>query len=203
MFRLETFGITPSFVTATIVSYTISFIVACAASIVLWCLFGIGLARIAERKGEEKPFYAYLPLLRFYTLGRMTPCEKNKKIYACLLPSLAVAKFIMCVISGALLVRAAAGIIFAAENMSGTSIPISAIIEFPLSYCIVALVITAIISLALKVTEAICCYGAYSSMQKGARIAFTVLTVICWGLAGVFLYVASRNKDTQEIKEEP
>lgn len=202
MFTLESFGITPAVVTATILSYAISFIVACAAAIVLWCLFGIGLARIAEKKGEEKPFYAYLPLLRFYTLGKMIPCQKYKKIFACLLPSLAIAKFVMSVICAALLARAAAGIIFAAEHMSGSSIPLSSLIEFPLSYCMAALIIAAIIALVFKISLAVCCFGAYESMGKTTAIVFTVITFLCWGLAGVFLFVAAR-KECGENTAEP
>lgn len=202
MFTLENFGITPAVVTATIVSYAISFIVACAAAIVLWCLFGIGLACIAEKKGEEKPFYAYLPLLRFYTLGKMVPCQKYKKIFACLLPSLAIAKFVVNVICAALLARAAAGLIFAAEHMSGSSIPLSALIDFPLSYCMAALIIAAVIALILKIALAICCFGAYESMGKTLAIVFAVITFLCWGLAGVFLFVAAR-KECEEKEAQP
>ena len=70
MFKLEDFGITFSRVTKLLVAGSICAIAVTAVIIAVYCLFGIGLARIAEKRGDKKPWYAYLPLLRLYTLGR-------------------------------------------------------------------------------------------------------------------------------------
>ena len=193
--RLEDFGITPAFVTEKLIECAISFVFACAALIVLWCLFGIGLARIAKKRGEEKEWYAYLPLLRFYTLGKMAPgCEKNAKVFACLLPTLAIARFIMTVVSCVFFLRAAAAIVFAAENIAGSSFTVSQLITFPVSHLAVLLIITAVISLAYSVIYAFCYYGAIKHMGGAKVIIFTILAFCCGMISNLFLFLASREK---------
>lgn len=203
MLRLENFGITPGYVTAMVTVCAILTVIACGVAILLWCLFCIGLARIAKKRGEEKEWYAYLPLLRFYTLGKMSAgCEKNRKVFPCLLPALAVAKFIMCVVSAALLVRAAAAFIFAAENMPESYVSIYALMEFPISYCVWALVITLCLTLAYKVVYAICFFGAVKHTGGGTAAVYTVISFICGALGGIFLFLASRGKDFENLTAE-
>lgn len=198
MLRLENFGITPGRVTALTLCTAIGIIIAAAVCILLYCLFGIGLAKIAKKRGEEKEWYAYLPLLRYYTLGKMVKAQNSvKKVFACLLPSLLVLKFVLCVISAALLIRGAASLIFAAENMSGSSIALSSLISFPVGFYIVFLILTLIVSLAAKIVSAICYFGAFSEKSNTTAIVFTVLTFICCPLGSIFLYIASKG-----IKEE-
>lgn len=199
--RLEDFGITPEWVTGKLAVYSICLILSCAAGILLWCLFCIGLSRIAKKRGEEKEWYAYLPLLRLYTLGKMSiGSEKNRKIFACLLPSLAVVRFVMTVVFSALFLRTAAALIFAAENISGGSFTVEQLITFPLSYLIVAFIITAVLTLAYKLVYAYCYYGAV----KGSKwaIPFTVLSFLSCVLSCVFLYVASREKEAEAGKPD-
>ena len=199
MFRLEDFGITPGYVTTMVTVYAVCTVITCAVAILLWCLFGIGLARIAKKRGEEKEWYAYLPLLRFYALGRMSAgCEKNRRVFPCLLPTLAVAKFIMCVVSAALLTRAAAAFVFAAENMPESYVSIYALMEFPFSYCVWALVITAVLALAYKIIYAICFFGAVKHTGGAKAAVYTVISFICGALGGIFLFLASRGKDFEK-----
>ena len=203
MLRLEDFGITPGFVTTMVTLCTVFTVIACGVAILLWCLFGIGLARIAKKRGEEKEWYGYLPLLRFYTLGRMTGgCEKNRKVFSCLLPALAVAKFIMCAVSAALLVRAAAGLVFAAENMQENYVSLSALMEFPISYCLWALIITAVLALAYKIVYAISFFGAVKHTGGAKAAVYTVIAFICGALGGIFLYAASRGKDFEKLNAQ-
>ena len=193
--RLEDFGITPEKVTSNLVCYSICFILACAAAILLWCLFCIGLARIAKKHGEEKEWYAYLPLLRFYTLGKMSVgTEKNRKIFACLLPSLAIVRFVMIVVAAALFLRTAAALVFAAENIAGGAFTLSQLLTFPLSYLIVVLIITAVLTLAYRLVYAFCYYGAVKHVGGAKVILFTLFAFFSCTLASVFLFVASREK---------
>ena len=202
MLRLENYGITPERVTALIFCEAACIIIVAALGILLYCLFGIGLARIAKGKGEKKEWYAYLPLLRYYTLGKMT-CggEKVKKVFACLLPSLFAAKFVLSVVSSALIVRGAAEIIFAAENAVGSYVELASIINFPVNYYIAVLIITLIVSLAAKKVSIICYFGAFSGKGKALAIVFTVLTFIYSPLGAIFLYVASKCGKCEEVKE--
>ena len=194
MFTFETFGITPAFVTGVIVFCAVGLCALAAIGILLWCLFGIGLSRIAKSRGEEKEWYAFLPLLRLYTLGKMIKGnEKTKKVFACLLPSVAVARFVMSIISTALLMRAAAGLVFSAESMPGSVIQLSSLISFPIMYCVGALVITAILAAAQKIIAAVCYFGAFEGAGRNLAIVFTVLTFICCPLGAIFLYVASKK----------
>ena len=202
MLRLENFGITPGKVTTFAVCGAICVIVAAAVCILLYCLFGIGLARIAKKRGEEKEWYAYLPLLRYYTLGKTVKANDGvKKVFACLLPSLMALKFVLCVVSAALLARGAASLIFAAENMSGSSIAISSLVSFPVGFYIVFLIITLVVSLAAKIVAAICYFGAFSEKGNTAAIVFTVLTFICCPLGSVFLYIASKGGKEETADE--
>lgn len=196
MFTFETFGITPAFVTGAVIFSAIGVCLAAAIGILLWCLFGIGLSRIAKNRGEEKEWYAFLPLLRLYTLGKMVKGdEKTKKVFACLLPSIAVLRFIMTVISSALLVRAAAALVFSAEHISGSAIELSALVSFPVMSCVVALIITAVLAVAHKIIEAFCYFGAFEGAGKTLAAVFTVLAFICCPLGAVFLYVASKKTE--------
>lgn len=200
MLKLENFGITPGFVTTTVTLCAVCTVIACGVAILLWCLFGIGLARIAKKRGEEKEWYAYLPFLRFYALGKMTAgCEKNRKVFPCLLPALATAKFIMSVVSAALLVRAAAGFIFAAENMQENYVSLSALMEFPISYCVWALTITAVLALAYKIVYAISFWGAVRHTGGAKAAIYTIISFICGALSGIFLYAAARGKDFENL----
>lgn len=212
MLRLENYGITPGRISSLIVCFAVCVIVAAAVGIALYCLFGTGLARIAKKRGEEKEWYAYLPLLRFYTLGKMVKgSDKVKKVFACLLPSLYVLKFVMCVVSAALLLKGAASLVFAAENITGSAIDVSALFKFPAGYYIAALIITLIISGAAKIVSAICYFGAFSEKGSTAAIVFTVLTFICCELGGIFLFAAScecrknavAGKSIAETSKEP
>lgn len=203
--RLEDFGITPAWVTATLIEYAICFIAVCAAGILLWCLFCIGLARIAKRNGEKKEWYAYLPLLRLYTLGRMTPgTEKAKKIFGCLLPCLGIARFVMIVASCTLFLRTAAALIFAAENISGGALTFSQLVTFPVSYLLVAFIITAALLLAYKVIYLCGYYGAVKHIGGGKAALFTVLACLCGELGCILLFVASRESTPKnEAAAEP
>ena len=193
--RLEDFGITPEKVKTDLVVYSICFILICAVVVLLWCLFGIGLARIAKKKGEEKEWYAYLPLLRLYTLGKMTPgSEKTGKIFGCLLPSLAVIKYIMLVVSGALLVYAAAAIIFSAGNIAGAAITLDQLITFPITYFLVALIITAVISLIYNLVYAYAYYGAVRHLGGAKAVLFALIALVCSEIGCVLLFVASNKK---------
>ena len=203
MFTLENFGITRGFVAGTVVGSAVGFCIFCAAAIVLWCLFCIGLARIAKTKGEEKEWYAYLPLLRFYTLGKMVPgSESTKKVFACLLPSLALARFVLKVASLAALVNAFFGLIFAAENINGGAVEVLSFVKFPLVYCAALLIITLIVSLAFKIISAVCLYGAFSGLDTARAIVFAVASFICCPLGAIFLYIASRETDKDNEKAE-
>ena len=203
MFTLEDFGITRGLVSGMIVGWAIGFCVFCAAAIVLWCLFCIGLSRIAKKKGEEKDWYAYLPLLRFYTLGKMVPgSESTKKVFACLLPSLALARFVLKVASAAALVNAFFGLIFAAEQVSGGAVDVLSFVKFPLVYCAVLLVITLIVSLVYKIISALCLYGAFSGLDTARAIIFAVASFICCPLGAIFLYIASRETAKVDKKTE-
>lgn len=204
MLRFEDYGITPGFVTSRLVCAAVCLLVAAAAGILLYCLFGIGLARIAKNNGEKKEWYAYLPLLRYYTLGKMIKgSEKLKKIFACLLPSLLVVKFVFCVISAVLLMRGAVSLLFAAENIEGSAIELSSLVTFPVGFYTAFLVLTLIISLAAKIVSAICYFGAFSLKGNTTALIFTVLTFICCPLGSVFLYVTSKAiKGEAEEKED-
>lgn len=203
MLKLEDFGITPGRVTATIAAVACFMIVLAAIGILLYCLFGIGLARIAKKRGEEKEWYAYLPLLRYYTLGKMIKAgEKTKKVFACLLPSILVLKYVLCVISSALMARGAMSLVFAAENIEGSAVDLTSLVSFPAGFYIAALVITLIVSLAAKIILTICYYGAFSGKSTALAIVFTVLTFICCPLGAIFLYVASTEKKKQVNPEE-
>lgn len=203
MLRLENFGITPGYVTTMITVYAICTVIACAVAILLWCLFCIGLARIAKARGEQKEWYAYLPLLRLYTLGKMTSgTEKTRKIFACLLPSLAVARFIMAIVSAALLTRAAAALIFAAENMTDSTVNLSALIDFPLAHCVWALVVTAILSVAYKLCYAYSYYGAVKHLKGSKPIIFTLVAFFWQNLSNIFLFAAATDKNLKNITAE-
>ena len=196
MFTFETFGITPAFVTGAIVFLAIGLCVAAAIGILLWCLFGIGLSRIAKNRGEEKEWYAFLPLLRLYTLGKMIKgSEKTKKVFACLLPSISILRFVMSVVSSALLLRAAAALVFSAENMSGSAIQLSSLVSFPVAACVGALIVTAVLAAAQKIISAVCYFGAFEGAGKSLAAVFTALTFICCPLGAVFLFVASKQTE--------
>ncbi|MBO4693812.1 MAG: hypothetical protein J5659_05435 [Clostridia bacterium] len=203
MLRLENYGFTPGRITSFIVCSAVGIIITAAVGILLYCLFGTGLARIAKKRGEEKEWYAYLPLLRYYTLGKMVGgSEKIKKIFACLLPSLFAAKFILCVISAALLTRGAASLLFAAENIEGSAIDLTALVSFPIGYYIAALIITLIVSAAAKIVSAICYFGAFRDKGNTQAAVFTVLTFICCSLGGIFLYVASKGNSGENTADK-
>lgn len=193
MIRLSDFGITPDAVTTLCVESVIEICLCAAAAILLTCLFGIGLYRKAEARGEKKPFYAFLPLLRYYTLGRMAPgSEKTKKIFACLLPSLAIAMFLSAVITGALLFKTFMAMIFVAEESAG-AVKLSALLEFPVNYCLIGVIITSILSAAIRIIEAVCLFGAFEEAGK-RRIVFTLLSYFIPPLACVFLYSTTRPR---------
>ena len=205
MLTLETFGITPGYVTKMLFAYSISFITTCAALIAIWCLFVIGLAAIAKHRGEEKYSYAYLPLFRLYTLGKMAPvCEKSKKVFACLLPSVAIARFVMAIISAVLFVRALFAIIFAAESMPGSSLTVEGLINFPVGVVLWALIITFVLAVAYKAIYAFCVYGAISNLGKSKAIIFALITFfVNPNLGGIFLFVAAKNLENKaEAKPE-
>ena len=205
MLRLEDFGITLPRVTALIWISVACAALAAAIGILGYCLFSIGLARIAKSRGDEKEWYAYLPLLRMYTLGKSAPGgEKTKKIFACLLPTVLVTEYIMLAVTYALLANATAGLIFAAENKAGSSIALSALYKFPVSYCIAAVIIAAIIAVAAKIILAISYYGAYRSATGNTAKAavFAVLSILCDLLGAALLFVVSREKKTPVIAQE-
>ncbi|MBO4733626.1 MAG: hypothetical protein J5662_04025 [Clostridia bacterium] len=195
MFKLENFGITLEYVTTKITIYAICALLGLGLCILLWCLFCIGLARIAKKRGEQKEWFAYLPLLRLYTLGKMSPgSEKVKRFFACFLPTLAVVRAILYVVCAGVLARAAAGIIFAAENMTGSTIALSELVTFPFSYSIAALIIAILAAFIYRAIYAFCYYGAIKHAGAGKAIAYAVIAFFLRGIAAIIIFAESSEK---------
>ncbi|MBR4910874.1 MAG: hypothetical protein IKZ47_06105 [Clostridia bacterium] len=201
MLRLSDFGITPEKITVLTVGGVIFCFITAAVAVLIACLFGIGLYRKAESRGEKKPFFAFLPVLRYYTLGRMCPgSEKIKKISACLLPSLVIAAFCSAVICGAIMFKASAALIFAAEETSG-AIKLSSLVYFPYNYAIAAAIITDILALAVRILGGICVYGAFKETGK-KQLAYGILSFLITPLAAVLLYVTTKPAKAEGKAEE-
>lgn len=195
MFKLENFGITLEYVTTKITIYAICALLGLGLCILLWCLFCIGLSRIAKKRGEQKEWFAYLPLLRLYTLGKMSPgSEKVKRFFACFLPTLAVVRAILYVVCAGVLARAAAGIIFAAENMTGSTIALSELVTFPFSYSIAALIIAVLAAFIYRAIYAFCYYGAIKHAGAGKAIAYAVIAFFLRGIAAIIIFAESSEK---------
>ena len=202
MFRLENFGITLQYVTSKITVCAICSLAALGLCILLWCLFCIGLARVAKKRGEQKEWYAYLPLLRLYTLGKMSPgSEKVKKFFACFLPSLAIVRAILYVVCAGVLARAAAGILFAAENMTDSTITLSELITFPLSYSIAALIIAILAAFIYRAIYAFCYYGALKHAGAGKAIAYAVIAFFLRGIAAILIFAESSEKRIEKVSD--
>ena len=204
MIRLEDFGITPSNVTVAVIACVIAFITAVAVSGLMFCLFGIGLYRKAVAAGEKKPYYAFLPLLRLYTLGKMAPgSEKTKKVFACLLPSLALAAWLSSIACAAVMVKAASAVIFAAEDMAAT-LELASILKFPIAYSIIAVIISVVLIAAAQIVAAYCLYGAFEG-TKSMRTLFAVLSFLFEVLGPILLYANTKYKkeDAPVIAQGP
>ena len=205
MLKLEDFGITLRRVTALVWAGAACAIITAAVAILIYCLFGIGLARIAKKRGDKKSFYAYLPFLRYIAFGKLAPgSEKNKKTFSLLLPVLCAAQFVILTVTYAMLTVAAAGLVFAAENKPGSAIALSALYKFPVAYCIAAVIICVTVMLATKAAFVICYYGAFTAaMGKTAKATlFTVLAALCCPLGEVLLFIASREKKENAVLAE-
>ena len=201
---LESFGITKSSVTGTVVGYAIGTIVAAAITLAVWWLFSIALAKLAKENGEKKEWYAYLPLLRLYTLGKLTKgSEKMKKLFACLIPTLAVLEYVMTVILSAVFVRGMFELIFVAEGMEGGSIDVGALLMYPLTAGLITVIIAAIVTVAYRVAYALSYFGAVSRMGNTTAIVFTVINLICPPVGSVLFYVAARKEPKAAVAAVP
>ena len=120
--------------------------------------------------------------------------EKVKRFFACFLPTLAVVRAILYVVCAGVLARAAAGIIFAAENMTGSTIALSELVTFPFSYSIAALIIAILAAFIYRAIYAFCYYGAIKHAGAGKAIAYAVIAFFLRGIAAIIIFAESSEK---------